>query len=408
MLPEHPSDFLTALLTAGPAIQLIILLLSGYFLYTLQDGARQRLHRYRLGYQQQKRQSLQLYRFRRQGQLLKLWLCDPDGRRLPAIKPGQHLLLSGEDLAGTPLSRAYSVCSDSRQRRFYQLTIKIEAAGRLTPALAQQLQQGQILQTGYPAGHFQLTPRWRQFSSWLQPRALVLVAGGIGITPLLPMVSAALRQGRPVTLFVQARRAGDLLQHAKLRRLPGLHYLPYLTQPDPDWTGCHGRLTAAQIVAFGGLAADYYLCANANMVQQLEQGLRAVGCQRIYHELFSAANSTARLPIQLGAVTADSLGHASVLDALLAAGAAVPYDCRGGSCGACRIRLISGQCQQVLAAEFPLPADEVLACCVQALSPLQLQLPQADISLTPASGQQQIASPYQNLPARPTSSDNPG
>ncbi len=85
---------------------------------------------------------------------------------------------------------------------------------------------------------------------------------------------------------------------------------------------------------------------------------------------FSAAHSKNSFALQLGPHQADSLGHSSVLDALLAAGMQVPYDCRGGSCGQCRLKLLSGQCQMVLPAEYELAADEILSCCMQAQSPL--------------------------------------
>lgn len=365
-------------------ILLIITLLSLYLLFGILDGGRRRYRQF----QQSQQQQLQLYRLRRQGDLLKLWLRHPEGQLLPKAKPGQHLQLHYHDRQGRPLSRAYSVVSDCRQRRYYMLAIKIETAGRLTPLLAEQLHQGQLLLCSYPRGQF--GPAFNLsclFAKILQPmavakyRPLLLVAGGIGITPLLPMIYAALRQHRPVTLIYQARTSTDLLQGKKLRRLASrddFQYLPILSQPDRNWQGHVGRVTAAQLALLGGPKAEYLLCASATMVQALEAELAELGCHHVRHELFSAAHSTQSYPITLGRTQTNSLGHSSVLDALLASGVQVPYDCRGGSCGTCALRVVSGQCKQVLQSEFQVKEYQVLSCCIQATSALHLAWPDAD------------------------------
>lgn len=360
-------------------ILLTITLLSLYLLYSIQDGG---LRRYRQ-YRQKQQQQLQLYRYRRQGDLLKLWLRHPNGQLLPQAKPGQHLQLFYQDQHGQSLSRAYSVVSDCKQRHYYMLAIKIAVDGKLTPLLAAHLSQGQLLRCSYPKGHFapafSLRPLLAKLSIGLfKTKPLLLVAGGIGITPLLPMIHNALRQQRPVTLVYQARRHPDLFQHRKLLRLAKvtpLQYLPVLSQPETNWPGHRGRINAAQLVAIGGKQAEYLICASAEMVLTLQQGLADLGCRNIRHELFSAAHSTQSFAITLGSAQANSLGHSSVLDALLASGVKVPYDCRGGSCGACALRLVSGNCSNVLQSEFSVGADEVLSCCVQATSALQLAFP---------------------------------
>jgi ferredoxin-NADP reductase len=267
------------------------------------------------------------------------------------------------------------------------LAIKIEPDGRLTPLLAERLRQGQLLSCSLPKGHFGLAFSLRNWlakyvKGSIRPQPLVLVAGGIGITPLLPMLNAALRQRRPVALVYQARHSIDLLQHAKLQRLASktpLQYLPILSQPESSWFGLRGRISAARLAVIGGSTAEYVICASASMVLSLEQGLADLGCHHVKHELFSAANSKQSFTIALGPTQANSLGHSSVLDALLASGVKVPYDCRGGSCGACALRLVSGSCSNVLPSEFRVKADEVLSCCVQATSALQLAFPDAAV-----------------------------
>ncbi len=209
---------------------------------------------------QNQRLKLQLVRVKRQGQYLKLWLQHPDGVLLPKAKAGQHILLYGKDLQGKPVSRAYSLAQDCSQQRYYQLVIKAETDGRLSQALFQHLKVGDLVESSYPRGHFLLN-RWRQ--------PLVLVAGGVGITPMLAMAYAAIRQKRQVFLVYQARRLEDIVFYPLLRRLPRLQLRIALTQPPADWQGFKGRIDAGYLYKLAGPQAQYYFCASAKMTEQL-------------------------------------------------------------------------------------------------------------------------------------------
>lgn len=306
--------------------------------------------------------TLRVSRVRRQRRYLQLTLVAADGQKLPPAHAGQHIQLFGTDAAGQPVSRAYSLAQDCRHRHFYRLVIKAETGGRLSSQLFNTVYAGDLLQASKPKGHFALQ-RSR--------KPLVLIAGGVGITPMLAMVYQALRQRRPVTLVYQARTAADLLFHRLLSHLPGLHYMPVLSQPTPDWLGGHGRINAAQLLALGGRRASYYCCANAAMTAQLSADLAKAGVT-LHYELFSAAAAAQSCLLQYGEISADSAGFSSVLDALNSAGAAIPSDCRGGSCGLCKKRLIKGEIIQMLDPAAPLAAGEVLTCCIQAKTALVL------------------------------------
>lgn len=299
---------------------------------------------------------------RRQRRYLQLTLVSTDGRTLPSARAGQHIQLFSADAAGKPVSRAYSLAQDCRHSNFYRLVIKAEDRGRLSSQLFDTVQVGDLLQASIPKGHF-ILKRSR--------KPLVLIAGGVGVTPMLAMAYQALRQRRPVTLFYQARTAADLLFHRLFSRLPGLHYVPVLSQPTPDWLGGHGRINAAQLLALGGRQATYYCCANAAMTAKISTDLAKAGVT-LHYELFSAGASKQSCLLQYGAINADSAGFSSVLDALNNAGACIPSDCLGGSCGVCKKRLIKGEVIQMLDPAVPLAAGEVLTCCIQAKTALVL------------------------------------
>lgn len=306
--------------------------------------------------------TLSVSRVRRQRRYLQLTLVATDGQKLPPARAGQHIQLFGTDADGQPVSRAYSLAQDCQHRHFYRLVIKAETGGRLSSRLFDTVRVGDLLQVSIPKGHFVLS-RGR--------KPLVLVAGGVGVTPMLAMVYQALRQRRPVTLVYQARTAADLLFHRIFSRLPGLHYVPVLSQPTPDWPGGHGRISAAQLLALGGRQATYYCCANAAMTAQLSADLAKAGIT-LQYELFSAGASKQSCLLQYGDISTDSAGFSSVLDALNSAGAGIPSDCRGGSCGLCKKRLLKGEVIQMLDPAAPLAAGEVLTCCIQAKTALLL------------------------------------
>ncbi|WP_348728735.1 iron-sulfur cluster-binding domain-containing protein [Rheinheimera texasensis] len=314
--------------------------------------------------QQQHRPALTLRvsRVRRQRRYLQLTLVATDGQALPPARAGQHIQLFGTDAAGQQISRAYSLAQDCLHSHFYRLVIKAETGGRLSSKLFDTVRAGDLLQASIPKGHF-ILKRSR--------KPLVLVAGGVGITPMLAMAYQALRQRRPVTLFYQARTAADLLFHRLFSRLPGLHYVPVLSQPTPDWLGGHGRINSVQLLALGGRQATYYCCANAAMTAQLSSDLAKAGVT-LHYELFSAGATQQSCLLQYKDISADAAGFSSVLDALNSAGAAIPSDCRGGSCGLCKKRLIKGEIIQMLDPAAPLAAGEVLTCCIQAKTALVL------------------------------------
>lgn len=312
--------------------------------------------------QDQRRLTLTVHRVRRQGQTVLLTLKAPNGRKLPKALPGQHLLLFCKDLQGKPVSRAYSLCHDTTRRNAYRLAIKAEPNGKLSAPLVSTIAVGDSLVTSWPRGHFLLNN---------SKSPLVLIAAGVGITPMLAMAYAAIRQKRPVTLWYQARTEADLYFHSLLRRLPVLNYHPVLSQSTPDWQGQRGRLNAQVILSNAMPNSMFYCCASPAMTEQLAEALSQQG-EQLQFELFSAPLNNNSFPITLGNIIADSAGTASVLDALNSAGANIPFDCRGGSCGLCKMRLVSGEIKQVLEAASALNPGEVLTCCIQPKSAIEL------------------------------------
>jgi ferredoxin-NADP reductase len=308
------------------------------------------------------------------GHLLCLRLAAPEGGRLPPFVAGQHVLLqapAGKD--GQFIRRAYSLAAWTARPQQYELGIKREANGRLSRWAWDRLHVGSRVDVLPPRG---------EFTVGLGHHEVVLIGGGIGITPMRAMLHALLAQARPVVLHHAARREEELLYRDEFERLcattPRFRYVPTLTRPGPEWRGATGRLDAARILAACADArhAEFYLCAANAMMDALRAGLIAGGIAdgRIHHEAFGAAAGSAPigLAIRVGDRVCVTAGEPTLLATLEENRLAPESECRAGTCGLCRMRLIEGRIDWLLEPELALDADEILPCICTPATALQL------------------------------------
>lgn len=314
------------------------------------------------------------------GELLCLKLVAADGQPLPAFAAGQHLLLAAPaGRNGATIRRAYSLAAWQPAPSAYELGIKREAQGAMTQWLWQHLQPGSEIDAAPPQGSFVLDAT---------PEPLVLIGGGIGITPMRAMLHAALAAGRPVTLFQLARERAGLLYAEEFAALAGRHphftYWPQLSRPAADWGGARGRIDAVQIIhVLGGTAGRFYLCAGNAVMDALQAGLigQGVAPAAIHREAFGAAGvagqSGLRLAVEQGGrqQVFATAGEPTLLAALEANAVELPAECRAGSCGRCAVRLAEGEVDWLVHPEHAVGAGEILPCVCAARSDLRLAVP---------------------------------
>src|SRR4051812_31636993 len=124
-------------------------------------------------------------------------LSDPSGSALPAWTPGAHIDL----VPAGGIVRQYSLCGDPADRAVWRIAVLREPAGRGgSVAVHDRLREGDLVEVDGPRNHFPLVPA---------PRYL-FVAGGIGITPLLPMIAAASAAGADWRLHYGGRSRGSM------------------------------------------------------------------------------------------------------------------------------------------------------------------------------------------------------
>lgn len=296
---------------------------------------------------------------------------------LPRFAAGQSLRLR---IPGQTTQRRYSLARWRRLPWTYELAIKREPHGRFSSGLHGHAQPGAELLAERPDGHFTLKRR-------PDGTRAVLIAGGVGITPLLAMLdawSARLRLGyTEVHLYWQMRHADEAIYRdtldALVRRNPGLRVRILISRPTQ---GAGVRIDADLLRQELGTLhdKDYYLCASNQLLDAMLAGLGAagVGAERLHYERFSLGALTPTeqaWTIHCQGRSFSSEGHASLLAAMEAATLPLDADCRTGSCGRCLVAVSAGSATHLIQPEFTVPVGHVLACCARPTSDVQLQIP---------------------------------
>lgn len=292
-------------------------------------------------------------------ELFRLRVARRGLRRLPAFRPGQAVTLH------TPAGqRMYSLAGWQARGDHWELAIRNQ--GRVSGWLHTHAGVGRPLAVGTPRGSFTLA------ESGAAP--VVLVAAGVGITPLRAMLHRlrALQAPPPVTLWQACRHEEDLLWRDEFETLAAragwFQYRPILSRAADGWCGERGRLDADRLHrAADGEDAHYYLCAGSAMMDELAGGLAAAGIARshIHREAFGVA-ATAGGP-QHEVVLPDGRRIAAteglpLLALLEEHGCAPAAECRAGECGNCLVGA-QGPVRYLLEPGFAVPDGQVAACC---------------------------------------------
>ncbi len=317
------------------------------------------------------------------------WLEPVEGG-IAKFEAGQHLplRLSVEGEA-KPLIRTYTV-SNAPADDAYRISVKREAAGQVSRYLHDHLRVGDLVEAMAPRGTFK--------ADLASSRSVVLVAGGIGVTPMRAMLEAfslenrRTRGKRPIYFVHAARNAEDRAFAEEMRALaaldPNIRLVFVASAPlDTELAGedyhYAGRITAElfkSILPFD--AYDFYLCGPAPMMQAIYDGLRdlGVGDALLHAEAFGPSSLRRRRGDDAAgsaeAVDAESEVHfaksgitanwtptsGTLLDLAESAGLAPAFGCRSGSCGTCAVRLNSGRTRYLNPPAAEVEKDHILVC----------------------------------------------
>ncbi|HGM6311847.1 MAG: pyridoxamine 5'-phosphate oxidase family protein [Pseudomonas putida] len=332
-------------------------------------------------------QAWRVLRVEQESRDIRSFYLEPPSDSSVTFAPGQHIPVQVQIDGEAAMIRTYSLSSAPSDG---YLRISVKAQGPASRHLHERVKPGDVLDVRSPMGSFTLDEQ--------STRPLVLIGAGVGITPLLAMLREQLNKGqaRRIHLFHGARSLADLpfgQELASLRQQAGglLHVHRALSQPeghavagqDYEFTG---RLGIEQVKATLALDDyDFYLCGPGSFTQDLYEGLRTVHVPdaRIHAEAFGPSTlrrhteagqptlqqppaASEPVPVYFAASAKEARwapGSGTLLELAEARGLAPEFSCRGGSCGTCKTRLVSGQVHYPNPpAELP-EAGSVLICC---------------------------------------------
>ncbi|GHH43144.1 PDR/VanB family oxidoreductase [Lentzea cavernae] len=255
-----------------------------------------------------------------------LTLRDPDDSPLPAWTPGAHVDL----VLGDGLVRQYSLCGDPADTSAYQVAVLRAPEGRGgSRHLHDVLAEGQLVEVGDPRNHFEL----------VEARRYLFVAGGIGITPILPMVAWAEAAGRDWRLVYGGRTRSSMAFRTTLEQRANVEIRP---QDE------YGQLDLEASLGDPAPGTAVYCCGPESLLLAVEQQCAAWPRGALHVERFSprtvAPPNSAEFEVELartGAVLRVPSGK-SVLDVLEEQRVSVLWSCREGTCGTCETTVLNG------------------------------------------------------------------
>ncbi|MBB5915066.1 ferredoxin-NADP reductase [Nocardia transvalensis] len=250
--------------------------------------------------------------------VVSVTLRDPAGRPLPAWRPGAHLdvfLPSGRQ-------RQYSLCGDPDDRFRYRIAVRLIPGGSGSREVHEELSAGDRIRIRGPRNAF----------TFVDAPSYLFLAGGIGITPILPMVKAAGSRGRLV--YTGRSRA----------TMPFLDELPDADiRPDDEY----GAPDVAELIATAKPGAAVYVCGPPPMLTAAQRSMFTLNPTGSLHtERFSPPpvvdGKEFVLTLARTGTTVRVGADETALTAIQRTVPDVAYSCRQGYCGTCKVRVLAG------------------------------------------------------------------
>ncbi|MCQ2005986.1 2Fe-2S iron-sulfur cluster-binding protein [Rhizobium sp. NRK18] len=346
----------------------------------------------------------------RESAVITSFLLEPskEGDWLP-FKAGQFLTVNipvpmGE--AGRTLRRTYTVSSPPSLQGRYRITVKRESAPGTEHASAllhDTVNPGDVLEIAGPSGDFTLDA--------CSTRAVLLLSGGVGLTPMISMLHELAHQSDRPVYFLHACENGEVQALGdEVRALqavrPGIHsHICYRTPTDEDHAAVRfqtaGTITREVLQGFLPLDDyDVYMCGPEPFMQAMFGLLTGLGVreERIAYEFFTngkklgaqtaapvrkveapvpSADVSSGLAIRLSKSEKDLIwdpSASSLLSFLEDQGLSPEFSCRAGICGSCKCRVTEGKVEYFEEPLDELDENDVLLCCSRPLQPMVLDL----------------------------------
>jgi phthalate 4,5-dioxygenase reductase subunit len=263
-------------------------------------------------------------------------LTDPQGAPLPPFEAGANLTV----VVPNGARRSYSLCNDSQERNRYVIAVKRDSHGRGgSMSLVDNTAEGDTVDVSAPRNEFPLDERAKSF---------ILVAGGIGITPMLSMARQLRPEGlRPFKLYYLTR---DPEGTAFLDELSSDEW-----RADVKIHHDHGEPSKAfdfwPVFEKSKTGTHVYCCGPQALMDTVRDMTGHWPSGTVHFESFGAGNANAHENVPFSVRLArsgtsfDVPADRSILDVLRAGNVRVPSSCESGTCGSCKTGLCSGEAE---------------------------------------------------------------
>lgn len=261
----------------------------------------------------------------------RLLLVSTDSRPLPTFTPGAHVELHvpGERIQ----RRAYSLVNEPGTD-YYEIAVQLEENSSGGSRWVHSLSEGQVIQAESPSNQFPLSDSADHF---------VLIAGGIGITPMLGMARALKSSGKTFSLHYSGRTPESMAYLDEVKELEQSNL--WITNGDSS-----KRFPARSVLADPKIAQHLYICGPNQMVNSVLQEARELGWKddQLHYEVFTGAleqlgDKPFDVFLKESGLTLTVNPDQTVLDAMLEAGLDPMFDCRRGDCGVCVAQVLEGE-----------------------------------------------------------------
>lgn len=288
-----------------------------------------------------------------------------DGRDLPSWTPGAHI----DVIINDELTRQYSLCGSPADCSSWRIAVLREEEGRGgSRHLHDDVAAGSTISVRGPRNHFELSPS----ASYL------FIAGGIGITPLIPMIAAAEASGAQWTLIYVGRSRSSMA------------FVDQLAQEHPSKVKIFARDESPrppldEILSAPDDHLQVYACGPNSLLESIEKAMASWPPTSLHVEHFCpkevgepVLTTSFEVELATSGITVEVQPDESILDAVRKAGLRVLSSCQEGTCGTCETTVLEGEVDHrdsLLSPEEQAANDTMMICVSRARSPrLTLEL----------------------------------
>ena len=281
--------------------------------------------------------SLKVSRIVQKSETIKVYhLIATDGGVLPAFEPGAHLPIGVTLPNGQIAERYYSILSSHHDNRYYEIAVQREEQGRGgSKYIHQHLNANTHIKAKPPRNEFPLSPLGKHS---------ILIAGGIGITPILSMLRALVDDYASFEIHYTARTQADLAFSEEVISLAGEKAHLYFSKGRNA-----NRLDLEKVMKQLDSDTHIFLCGPIRMIEAIRDLGNTFNCDpgQIHFESFGASLSTNDSEIEVtlkkSSLVIKVKPTQTILDALIESKVSVPFDCKRGECGMCTTEIVEGE-----------------------------------------------------------------